>query len=57
MVESGVRLEMSILLRKRATFGDTKEICPRCMYINLNAVVCNGWIEWSVVKITLPTNN
>jgi hypothetical protein len=56
-VESGVKLEMSILLWKGAAFRDTKEMCPRCKYLDMNAAMCNGWIEWQVLRITIRTDN
>jgi hypothetical protein len=54
-VESGMVLEMSIVLRKRATFEDNEEMCPRCDYVNLNVTSNSGWIEWQVLKISANT--
>jgi len=44
-VESGMVLEMSIVLRQRTAY---QKKCPRCGYINMDVAVKNGWIEWPV---------
>jgi hypothetical protein len=48
VVESGMILEMSIILRQRKAFLDNKEKCPRCGRLNLNVTANQGWIEWQV---------
>lgn len=45
-VESGMVIEMSIVLRKRTSFEEKEEKCPRCGYINFNIPGYSGWIEW-----------
>jgi hypothetical protein len=45
-VESGMRLEMGIVMRKIT--ADQKK-CPRCGHTNSNVVANNGWIEWQVL--------
>jgi hypothetical protein len=47
-VEPGMVLEMSIVMRQATAFKDSKEKCPRCHHINVNATVAGGWIEWKV---------
>jgi len=54
-VESGMVLEMSIVLRKRATLEDNEEMCPRCNHVNLNVTSNSGWIEWQVLKVSTNT--
>lgn len=51
-VESGMILEMSIILRQETAFQNTKEKCPRCGHVNLNVTANRGWIEWKVLFIS-----
>ena len=44
-----MKFEMSILLRPEMALQDTKDRCPRCHHINLNATVDRGWIQWKVL--------
>jgi hypothetical protein len=50
VVEVGMVLEMSIILRQDAAFQDNKETCPRCRHINRNIIntASNSWIKWQV---------
>lgn len=48
MVQPGAVLEMSIVMRQKATFQDKMEKCPRCGHLNLDSTPINGWIEWQV---------
>jgi hypothetical protein len=43
----GMMLEMSIVVRKEASFQDNKKKCPRCRHINMT-VPDDGWMEWKV---------
>ena len=46
-VKSGMKIEISIVLRQNADFQDAKTKCPRCRHINFNVVSGGGdWIEW-----------
>lgn len=45
-VESGMVLEMSIVVQQDIAFEDNKK-CPRCGHVSLN-LAGNGWIEWKV---------
>jgi hypothetical protein len=47
-VQSGMVLEMSIILRQRATFLASRRMCPRCRCINFNVTTTNSWIGWKV---------
>jgi hypothetical protein len=49
MVEPGMVLEMSTILRQKIAFQDNKATCPRCGHVNLNASANSGWIEWKVL--------
>jgi hypothetical protein len=48
VVESEMILEMSIVMRQKMAFQDSKGNCPRCGHLNLNVAPTNGWIEWQV---------
>ena len=46
-VKSGMKIEISIVLRQNSDFQDAKTKCPRCHHININVVSGGGdWIEW-----------
>jgi hypothetical protein len=47
-VESGMVLEISIVLQQRAAFPGGGKKCPRCSYKNSNVARSGGWIEWKV---------
>jgi hypothetical protein len=48
MVEPGMIVELSIVVRQRLAFQEDTEKCPRCDFVNLNVAAHNGWIEWQV---------
>ena len=45
MVESGMKLEMSIVLRQKTA---NQERCPRCSHLNSHVAASRSWIEWQV---------
>jgi hypothetical protein len=45
-VKSGMKVEISIVLRRNADFKDAKTRCPRCRYMNFNVASISDWIEW-----------
>ena len=47
-IKPGVVLEMSIVLRKKTSFPDKKQVCPRCDTVSLNVATHHGWIDWKV---------
>lgn len=49
-VDSGMILEISIILRQTVTLHDNKGKCPRCGHINVNVIKNDGWIKWQVLK-------
>ena len=49
VVEPGMILEMTIVLRQNLTFQIVNEKCPRCGHINAKSVINSSWIEWKVV--------
>lgn len=53
-VESGIKLEMGILMRQGTAFRDTKDKCPRCGHMNQNATIDHDWIEWRVPPNIYP---
>lgn len=50
---SGIILELSILIRQKTPFQDNMQKCPRCGYFNSSATIYNDWIEWQVPFIYL----
>jgi hypothetical protein len=57
MVEPGMLLEMTIVMRQNTAFHENKGKCPRCRHMNLNATITNGWIEWHVSVQFLYAHN
>jgi hypothetical protein len=56
-VTSGMTIEMSIVLRQRASIYSVKK-CPRCGHINnISFASDDGWIEWEVPPISVTINN
>lgn len=45
-VQPGMTLEIAIIIRQEG--ANQNEKCPRCDYLNLNATVHHGWIDWQV---------
>lgn len=45
-VQSGVALEMSIILREVYDLWRHPATCPRCGYVNHDPLYAHGWIEW-----------
>ena len=54
IVEPGMVLEISIVLRQNATFEEHEEKCPRCGHVNLNMKALDGWIERKVTLYFYP---
>lgn len=48
MIVPEMKFEMSIIVRKTATFQKSLGECPRCLYVNYHIPAANGWIEWKV---------
>ena len=52
-VQPGMTLEIAIVMQQETAHQN--ERCPRCDYLNLNATVHHGWIDWQA-SFNLYTN-
>jgi hypothetical protein len=54
-VTSGMTIEMSIILRQKASLYSTKK-CPRCGH-STSVAVGDSWVEWEVLSISIIIYN